>query len=65
MKDDAKAAGLQFILHPSYFILPAGPVSSDRLERQSYKLEVEGSTPSPAIEFTHGDVAQAGRAFVS
>jgi hypothetical protein len=56
---DLKTDFIQRGFHPkpirnpkSAFRIPqsTGPVSSDRLERQSYKLEVEGSTPSPAIQ---------------
>ena len=43
-----------FILHPSSFILPTRPVSSARLERQSYKLDVESSNLSPAIKTGRG-----------
>lgn len=35
-------------------LLPTRPVSSARLERQSYKLDVEGSIPSPAISSGRG-----------
>jgi hypothetical protein len=50
LNDELKAGCIRFIVHHSAFRVSTRPVSSDRLERQSYKLEVEGSTPSPAIK---------------
>jgi hypothetical protein len=62
MNDERKAMCFQFITHHSSLIISMRPVSSDRLERQSYKLDVEGSIPSPAIP--SGPVAQTERASV-
>ena len=41
-------------LPPSFLRITTRPVSSARLERLSYKQEVEGSIPSPAITSGRG-----------